>query len=147
MIAEQTDDASDRLLEVTGYINKLRGKRKCADCYTEEQLQNHRRREYSNNEAIISLYRTAESELADMVNRELEEIYKLSGLPEHHLSIWHRYMIEDKTPSAIAKELKDTEEHVILLIGETRGHLRRTMLWYPFLFLWQIYWGEVNRRG
>lgn len=144
--ADMDDEArSNALLEYHRAINKMPGKHNESDLYTEEQLENHRRKEFSNTEHYLDLTSIAHQELVDLAKKDLLELGKLAKLTYMQYLAWELY-ISGVPQSDIARDLDVTRQRVHRLIIACISRVEGAMVSYPYYgWLW-VYWQEIKRR-
>lgn len=136
---------ADALLEYHGAINKMPGKHNESDLYTEEQLENHRRKEFSNTEHYLDLKSIAHQELAELMRNDLVELGKLAKLSHQQHLAWELY-VGGVPQSEIARELNITRQRVHRLLIICQSRIESAMVNYPYYgWLW-VYWQEIKRR-
>jgi hypothetical protein len=146
--ADSYEEEASRLLEASGHIVRGRGPRsETPDCYTEEQLSRHRRREFSNNEDRITLLTAAKIEMDAMIEFELQDLFKLGRLNDVEQSIFFRSVIEGYSSEQIAEDdgLGITAGFIDSILGTCQTKILFGMFICPFWGWWEVYWKEVHR--
>lgn len=145
MIADPIEEAADRLLEQHGFINHRRGKYNDSDCYTERQLRDHRRHEYTNNDATFTFYSIAGTEFAEMIPAELMKCATLAGLTDDEMDIWKYSIMFGLTLGEIADVMEKEREIIRRRLVRARKRVFNAMILYPWAFWWEVYFQEVHR--
>ena len=139
-------EEANALLEASGYIIRGKGPRsESPDCYTEYQLDRHRRNEFSNYEEGIRLLTSARIEMTAMLETELAELFSIGRLNDTEQIIFGRVVWEMATAEEIAKDEELSTCAVESIIARCRNRIITGLILYPFWGWLQIYWSEVNR--
>jgi len=138
---------ADRLLAAAGFIRHKRGDRTCSACYTELQLERHRRREFSNNETRIALLTMAAEELGWLATTQFAELCKLGRLSDEESAILRNYLIGLETAEQIAEATRGrhTAQEIEELYEGIKARILMRLATCPWWGWWLVYWEEIHR--
>jgi DNA-directed RNA polymerase specialized sigma subunit len=145
-VSKELEAEADRLLRESGATNHRCGMEKNEGIYTEVQLRDHYRREFTNNDiAFQRSIEIAEIEERDMVLDDVKRLCEMSGMSDEQMLIWTLYH-QGMTQSDIAEILQTSRQSIHSRLQRCQCRLMRTIAQCWWFGWYEVYLSEVNRR-
>jgi len=137
---------SNKLLEEAGFINADKHIRRNNDsgCYTEIQLNKHRRNEVSNYGDGLNIVRIALRDETEMIMPDIRKLCVLAGFSDEQILIWTLYH-QGLSCADIAQICNVSRQCMHKRIEVCRKRLIKTIILYPWFGWYDVYLAEIHR--